>query len=116
VMPFAQIPFDRLSDSELIPQAIIGKSAADLAHYLGVNLISGDDDFDSFEGVALVIDNGPSFALKHYRGYPHDTMTIYLSNEIRRLDDITKTISLISDTLRIPTGWIVWQRRDDPDL
>jgi hypothetical protein len=115
-MAFAQIPFDRLPDVELIPQAIIGKSPADFARHLSAQLVSDRDDFDTFEGVALTIDNELTFALKHYRGYPPNTITIYLPRAINRLDEITNTIRTISDTLRIPTGWILWQRKDNPDL
>jgi hypothetical protein len=116
MMAFAQIPFDQLPDVELVPQAIVGKSPAEFARHLGVQLVSDHDDFDAFEGVALRIDNAPVFVLKHYRGYSPDTITIYLPSAISRLDEITNTIRAISDSLRIPSGWIIWQRRDNPDL
>lgn len=116
MMAYHQIPLETLSATELIPQAIIGKSGPYLAGHLGIDMVDGYDDFDGFQGAALAIDNGPRFALKHYRGYPPDTVTIYLPQDVQRLDAISTMIGLISDVLRIPTGWIVWQRKDAPDL
>jgi len=113
---YHQISLTDLSGTELIPQAIIERSAAVLADYLRIKLDTGHDELDEFEAASLTIDRGPSFMLKHYHGYPIDTTAIYLSHEISKLDQISDAIRLIADALRIPNSSIVWQRADDPDL
>jgi hypothetical protein len=107
---------DELLKEDMIPHAIIGKSPSSLAEYLKIKLIISRDGLDEFEGAALSINRGPRFALKHYRGYPAETTTIYLPHYIQRLDQISSTIMLIADALHIPKSWIVWERKNDPDL
>jgi hypothetical protein len=99
-----------------VPQAIIRKPISYFDGRFGIRLVSDRDDLDMYQGAALSLNGELRFALKHYRGYPPDTMTIYLSREFDDVQEITRTVEKILRELELPSSDLSWQRADSPDL
>ena len=99
-----------------MPQAIISKPTSYFETSLGIKFEKDRDDFDDYDGAAIIIEGYLQFALKHYVGYPSGTTTIYLPFEIGDVNQVTNAIRHVADELRIDKEWIIWQREDDPDL
>jgi hypothetical protein len=78
---------------------------------------TNEDDLDIYEGADFAIDSVVKFSLRRYRGYPKDTTTtIYLPDDLSKITDISKIISLILHELELPSKSIEWQRSDNPNL
>ena len=111
------VPLSRLQGKELVPQAIVDRPLGYFAERFRLDIVRGHDDFDNFEAAAIEVADGHLIIeLKHYAGYPENTTTIYLPFEIRGLPQVTLWIDLIIRELKIPRGWVSWQRANDPDL
>jgi hypothetical protein len=110
------ITLQELSDTDLIPQAVIGKPVLFFEQHLGLQFIDGFDDLDYYRGAAFYLDDELSFALMHHRGDPPDTTTLYLPREIRDLQEISRAVEAIVKEMRIPRDSIAWQRSDNPNL
>jgi hypothetical protein len=110
------IEIRELSKLDLIPQAIIKKPISYFDGRFGIRLIRDHDDLDQYEGAALSLDGELRFALKHYRGYPPDTTTIYLSCEFSDVQEITEIVTKILRELELPSSTLSWQRADSPNL
>jgi hypothetical protein len=102
--------------SGFLPQAVISRSAESLARRLNVKFAQGHDDFDDYVGAAFALNGNTPFAIKRYQGHPRDTVTLYLPQEIRKLEDITALIATILSELDLDKAALSWQRADDPDL
>jgi hypothetical protein len=109
------IPIAELGKIDLIPQAILNRPVSYFEKH-GIQFVQADDELDNYEGAALVLDNNLRFALKHHRGYPNDTITIYLSKEIQNLQQITSIVRRIVEELKLTPEVIRWQRSDNPDF
>lgn len=107
---------DLFSEFELIPQAIINEPPDVMARRLKFELQHGEDDLDEYVGFGVDIDQRLKFALMRYMGYPEDTITIYLPNNVRDVNVISETIQYIITMLDIPEPSIQWQRSDNPEL
>ncbi len=110
------ISFSELKKHDLVPQAILGKPISYFSPMFKRYVVKEEDDLDSYEGIAFVLNGNLNFALKHYRGYPKGTTTIYLPSEIRDISKITKIIERIVEELNLSSDTIQWQRRDNPDF
>jgi hypothetical protein len=99
-----------------LPQAIIARSVDRLSHQLRVDFTVGRDEFDDYVGAVFALDGNLPFTIRHYRGHPKDTATLYLPQEIRDVQKITSIIKSIMDGLKLESDALVWQREDDPDL
>lgn len=110
-----EIPQSSFANLELIPQAILDAPLSFFAKRWNIKFTQGTDELDSFQGAALRLDGIP-FALRHYRGYPEDTTTLYLPREVSDLSKITAVIAAIVDALELSASAIRWQRADDPNL
>ncbi len=110
------VPLTELAE-DLVPQAIIGRPISYFASQFNILFTREHDDLDEYDVAALRIGSqGFVFALKHYKGYPKKTTTIYLPASVRSVSTISYVIAAIIDELQIPQSWIVWQRSDDPEL
>jgi hypothetical protein len=100
---------------DVVPQAIVS---------LPVELIvrrkdyisSGCDDFDSYEGASFKLDNEIEIAVRHYRGHPKNTTTIYIDRRENDVEHITHLIRKILSELHIPLEALQWERRQNPEL
>ena len=101
---------------DLIPQAVIDGRLQAIANRLETAFEYGRDDLDAFTGIGAMLDNDFPFALLRYNGHPKDTFTIYLSDVVSDVEEITSIVAKITNQLGIGAQAIVWQRKDDPDL
>jgi hypothetical protein len=84
-LPAAEKP---LGHADLVPQAILREDLRRLARRTGLKLEEGSDDLDEFVGAYLQVGALP-VAIKHYRGHPKGTSTIYLPSEVSDVSEIT---------------------------
>lgn len=100
---------------DVVPQAVIGLPVEKI---LGkkADISRGHDDFDFFEGAFFKLDNKIEIAVRHYRGHPKDTTTIYIDRREGDVERITQLVTQIMLEFRVPSAALKWQRRDDPDL
>lgn len=109
------ISLSQLGKIDLIPQAILRKPVS-YFEKKGIHFVKGEDELDTYEGAAFVLDNNVRFALKHHPGYPEDTTTIYLAKSIQDIRQITALIQKIIEALQLSRDAIEWQRSDNPEL
>jgi hypothetical protein len=100
---------------ELIPHAIINESFENLSRRFHFTVEEDTDDLDHYVGTGLIVDNNP-VALKHYRGYPENTITVYFSALEMNIERITKLIRIVLKNLDLPEKSLHWERRSNPDL
>jgi hypothetical protein len=78
--------------------------------------ITGHDDFDFFEGAFFKLDHEIEIALRHYRGHPKDTTTIYIDRSKGDIETITRLIRIILEEFHVPEKALRWERRNDSNL
>jgi hypothetical protein len=110
------VALDEIENVELIPQVVIRKPVSFFEQHLGVRFVEGRDDLDVYRGVAMSLNAALPFVLKHYKGHPPETTTIYLPIHIHDVEKISGIIRTILDELKVPLDCIEWQRSDDPTL
>lgn len=110
------ITLEELREVELIPQAVLRRPISFFEERLGIHFVRSHDDLDSYQAAAFSIDGKLPFALKHYRGHPAETTTVYLSSAIRDVQKVSAIIRAIVDELKVPRDAVEWQRSDDPNL
>ena len=111
------VPLHSLAGKEFVPQAVIDYPMSFFEEKLRMPAVHEQDDLDEYEAIALIIDDGGVLVeLKHYAGYPENTTTIYLSDFINNVAQISDTIGIVAGELEIPRERIVWQRSDNPDF
>jgi hypothetical protein len=98
---------------DVVPQAIIDLP---IRKIVGARIVSGYDDFDSFEGAYFRLDREIEIAVRHYRGHPKNTSTIYIDRREADVETITRLIRKILHEFGVPITALQWERRNDPDL
>ena len=107
-------PIKRLS-VDVIPQAVVGLPVAKIAQ--GWKHFSEEsDDLDFYEGASFRLDNKIELAVRHYRGHPSDTTTIYIDGRERDVEHITLLVRKIMTELHIPEEALRWERRQSPEF
>jgi hypothetical protein len=114
-MMLKPVPSSLVAGHEFIPQAIIDRPLSYFVERFNLPITKGEDDLDTFESAALEV-NGLVFELKRYAGYPENSTTIYLPYHINKIEEISQLVGVIAGELNVPNQWIVWQRRDNPEL
>ena len=109
------ISLSELGKVDLVPQAILNKPVS-YFEKRGIHFVKGEDELDTYEGAAFLLDNNVRFALKHHPGYPDDTTTVCLAKSIHDLQQITKLVRKIVEALELSLAVIQWQRSDNPEL
>ncbi len=107
-------PIKRLS-VDVIPQAIVGLPVGKIAQHWK-HFSEESDDLDFYEGASFRLDNNIEIAVRHYRGHPNDTTTIYIDCRERDVERITRLVRKIMIELRIPEEALRWERRQNPEL
>jgi hypothetical protein len=102
--------------SDLVPQAIINRPPSWFASRLHTSVVQGIDDFDSFEGLTLLDEQGMPLALRRYAGHPAGTATLYIPHTIRDVREISDIVAGILGDFGLGQMDLRWQRRDDPEL
>jgi len=100
---------------DVVPQAIIGLPIAKVIGHRA-DISTGNDDFDSFEGASFKLDGKIEIAVRHYRGHPADTATLYIDRSARDIGHITMLIRRVLSEFDIPDSALTWERCIDPDL
>jgi len=95
---------------EWIPQAIIRKPVTYFQKHLGLKFSEDFDNLDYFLGTSPMPIGDQFYVLRHYRGFPADSMGVYLPNDLIEAREITKTIELIAEKLHLPSTAISWHR------
>lgn len=108
------IPSGVLSNRDLTPQAIIRKPVS-FFRLKGIRFVDSADDLDTFESAELLLNDSCPFALRHYRGEPSDTTTLYLVRHSQSVEEITSTIRHILEALQLSADSLSWERSQDPD-
>ena len=103
-------PTPEHGDIDLIPQAVLWFSVSSLAKRYRV--VEGEDDLDYYEGASFILDDRWPFAIRHYRGHPEGTTTIYLDANVREVGRIQQLIARIVRELDLPPKVVSWQRGD----
>ena len=109
------ISLSELGKVDLVPQAILSRPVS-YFEKRGVHFVKGEDELDTYEGAAFLLDNNVRFALKHHPGYPDDTTTVYLAKSIDDLHEITKLVQKIVKAFELSLAVIQWQRSDNHEL
>lgn len=109
------IPMSELGKIDLVPQAILSKPVSYFENQ-GYHFAKGQDELDTYDGAAFVLDDNVRFALKHHPGYPEGTTTVYLAGNVRDLHQIASLVQKIVEALKLSRAAIQWQRSDDRDL
>jgi len=98
---------------DVIPQAIIALPV----EQIGLKYLREEsDDFDFYEGTSFKLDDKIEIAVRHYRGHPKNTTTIYIDRRERDVEHITQLIRKILKELHIPVEALQWERRQNPEL
>ena len=98
---------------DVVPQAVVNLPVQQV---VGKQISSGQDDFDFFEGAFFKLDHEIEIAVRHYRGHPKNTTTIYIDRREADVETITRLIRKILHELHVPVAALKWERRNDPDL
>src|SRR6516162_4716688 len=89
-MMLKPVPLHSLAGKEFVPQAVIDYPMSFFEEKLRMPAVHEQDDLDEYEAIALIIDDGGVLVeLKHYAGYPENTTTIYLSDFINNVAQIS---------------------------
>jgi hypothetical protein len=100
---------------DVVPQAVV---SLPLKTIIGkrADISKGYDDLDFFEGAFFKLDHEIEIAVRHYRGHPENTTTIYIDRREDDVERITKLVLQIMREFQVPPTALQWQRRDDPEL
>jgi len=91
---------------EAIPHAIFWRPIS----YFTTKIREEHDDLDYYSGASFVHGNDLIFDLRHYRGHPQYTSTMYLSAKLESIVDIRSITDLIIKGLEIPKMAVAWRR------
>jgi hypothetical protein len=100
----------RLADRELgtdvFPQAIFWRPL----RYFTSAFRESEDGFDIYQGTSFTLDNELSFDLRHYRGHPAHTVTVYFSFSLREEVEIVAAVDTVVETMALPKPAVAWKR------
>jgi hypothetical protein len=99
---------------DLVPQAEIALPVKEVVGERA-RIVPGEDGLDRYEGSSFRLDD-LLFAVRHYRGHPRDTATLYMERRVRDVEEITRLIRKILKELHVPVSALTWERKLDPDL
>jgi hypothetical protein len=100
---------------DVVPQAVISLPVGKVVGRRA-DISSGNDDLDYFEGASFKLDNKIELAVRHYRGHPENTSTIYIDRRESNVEQITRLIRKILEELHVPLAALQWERQDNPDF
>lgn len=106
-----RLALDHLSGVDLVPQATIGESPANMTRRLGIVFDRDVDDLDSYSA-AFFKDGGHVFGFIRHDGEPQDTLTLYLERTLGH-DAATGLIDRITQEFAIPAHGIIWRETLD---
>lgn len=93
-------------ECDVVPQAIIWRPL----RYFTLQIHDGADGLDSYKGASFSIGNDIRFDLRHYRGHPGLTVSLYLDEALVDEKRINEIIDIIVREMLIPLSAIAWRR------
>lgn len=104
---------------EVVPQAVIRRPIRDV---IGgrAELERGADGLDYFEGASFKFasfnEGNLEIAVRHYRGYPKNTATIYIDQRVQEVEVITSLVREILGEFGLTEEALEWERAQNPSL
>jgi hypothetical protein len=93
-------------ESDVIPQAIFWRPLV----YFSNSVRENEDNLDIYRGTSFSIDNRLSFDLRHYRGHPVHTVTLYLAFSLQGEEEIVAAVDTVVQIMAIPEPAVAWKR------
>lgn len=93
-------------ESDVIPQAIFWRPLI----YFTTAIREDEDNLDRYEGASFSVDNQLGFDLRHYRGHPAQTVTLYFAFTLQKEDEIGAAINSVVQIMAIPEPAVAWKR------
>lgn len=109
-------PVKSSSSVDFTPQAIVSLPVyATLARFRNF-VTHGFDDLDEYDGADFILDHKYPIAVRHYRGHPQGTTTIYIDRRQNDIEQITILVQRVLRELDISPQSLQWERRQNPEL
>ncbi len=93
-------------DYDVTPQAIFWRAL----RYFTMLIREGEDGLDEFQAASFIVGNDIRFDLRTYAGHPEFTVTLYLPNDVKDKEEISRVIKIVIKEMIIPKNAIAWQR------
>ncbi|HEX3883399.1 MAG TPA: hypothetical protein VHW66_12130 [Stellaceae bacterium] len=93
-------------ESDVIPQAIFWRPLI----YFTTSIREGEDGLDMYEEASFSLDNQLSFDLRHYRGHPGHTVTLYLAFSLQKEAEIVAVVDTVLQIMAVPKLAVAWKR------
>jgi len=97
-----------LDNVDMVPHAIFGRPI----QYFTLDYLEAHDDLDVFKYAAFALNNECHFCLRHYRGHPIQTVTVFLEYDLGEAPEVGSILSAIVDGFHMPSTAIRWKRGD----
>ncbi len=97
-----------IDNVDMVPHAIFGRPI----QYFTLDYREAHDDLDVFKFAAFVLNNDCHFSLRHYRGHPKQTVTVYLEYQLTELPELESIIDAIIKGFKMPETAVRWRRGD----
>ena len=95
-------------DEAVLPQAIIWRPI----HYFSTYVRKEEDHFDKFLVSTFQLGNELTFDLRHYRGYPRFTVSLYFPSNLG-IERLGTKIQRAISALNVPPKGVAWKRGED---
>jgi|HubBroStandDraft_2_1064218.scaffolds.fasta_scaffold13377_5 hypothetical protein len=95
-----------LEQVDMVPHAVFGRPI----QYFTLNYHESHDDLDVFTYAAFAINNDCHFCLRHYRGHPRQTVSLYLEYDFANANRIPSAIQFIVSGFHMPSKAVQWRR------
>lgn len=112
-MMLNRLSADQVRRWDMMPQAMLRLSVADLSDRLSARFERDSDDLDEYEAVFFSLDDRP-FGLVHYQGEPTDAVTIYVPRQIVGSPEGASFVLSVIGSMDVPQESLVWQETHAP--
>jgi hypothetical protein len=96
-------------ESDVIPQAIFWRPLV----YFTTAIREDEDGLDFYRGASFSVDNRLSFDLRHYRGHPAHTVTLYFAFTLKKEEEIIAAVDTVVQIMAVPELAVAWKRSWD---
>jgi hypothetical protein len=93
-------------EADVVPQAIFWRPLI----YFATMIRQDQDGLDVYQGASFSIDNRLNFDLRHYRGHPSFTVSLYFAFTLRAEREIDAAVDMVVETMAVPERAVAWKR------
>lgn len=93
-------------EADVIPQAIFWRPLV----YFTTIIRQDQDGLDLYQGASFSIDNRLNFDLRHYRGHPNYTVSLYFAFTLRREPEVEAAVDSVVEMMAVPEHAVAWKR------